>query len=56
MLKPPKSGHFTKDLFKNGKQASVFFNSLLNLVKFVSYESRDLFQLKNLATEFPDWR
>lgn len=56
MLKPPKPGHFEKSLFKNGKHASVFFNTLLNLVKFISHEGRDLFQLKNVATEYPDWR
>ena len=43
MLKPPKLGHFSKDLFKTGKHASIFFNTLLNLVKFISHEGRDLF-------------
>lgn len=51
LLKPAKPGHFTKDLFlANGKHAMIFFNMLLNLVKLVSFETRDMFQLKNIAT------
>lgn len=52
LLKPSKPGHFTKDLFlaSSGKHAMIFFNMLLNLVKLVSFENRDMFQLKNIAT------
>lgn len=33
----------------------IFFNCLINLNKFIAYETRDLFSLKHQLTEFPDY-
>ncbi len=35
--------------------AGVFFNALTNLNKFVAYEQRDPFMIKNELTENPDF-
>lgn len=33
----------------------IFFNCLVNLNKFIAYETRDLFAIKHQLTEFPDY-
>ena len=49
-------GHFSMDLIRGyGAQAGVFFNCLVNLNKFIAYETRDLFAIKHQLTEFPDY-
>jgi hypothetical protein len=56
MIKPEKEYQFTvKNLSVNRNYASIFFNSLLNLNKFLAYEARD----PNSKTEIdknPDYR
>lgn len=48
MIKPQKESHFTlQSLLENPHNATIFFNSLLNLNKFLNYEQRDLFNSKN---------
>lgn len=37
------------------QQVGIFFNSLVNLNKFIAYETRDLFAIKHQLTEFPDY-
>jgi len=49
-------GHFSMDLIRMYQaQAGVFFNCLVNLNKFIAYETRDLFAIKHQLTEFPDY-
>jgi len=57
MVKPGKTeGHFClQDLKKHKKQIGIFFNCLVNLNKFIAYETRDLFAIKHQLTEFPDY-
>jgi hypothetical protein len=44
MLKPEKEFQFTIDNFLNNRHYSaVFFNSLLNLNKFLAFEQKDPF-------------
>lgn len=33
----------------------MFFNCLVNLNKFIAFETRDLFAIKHQLTEFPDY-
>jgi len=49
MIKPtPTEGHFTlKQLKEYSAQVGIFFNSLVNLNKFIAYETRDLFAIKH---------
>jgi len=55
MIKPQKSMVFTRADFRKGKDlASVFFNSLVNLNKFIAFEQRDPFQYKNEVSETPN--
>lgn len=55
MIKPKKSMIFTRADFRKGKDlASVFFNSLVNLNKFIAFEQRDPFQYKNEVSETPN--
>ena len=56
MIKPAFEGHFYyADLLKYNAQIGIFFNCLVNLSKFLAYESRDLFAIKHQLTEFPDY-
>eukprot|EP00826_Nyctotherus_ovalis_P039723 TRINITY_DN3838_c0_g3_i1.p3 TRINITY_DN3838_c0_g3~~TRINITY_DN3838_c0_g3_i1.p3 ORF type:complete len:163 (-),score=53.91 TRINITY_DN3838_c0_g3_i1:174-662(-) len=56
---PEKEGNFTlADMKRKRNFASVFFNSLLSLNKFIDYEQRDVFAVKNEIAENPtfnDW-
>lgn len=56
MIKPAKNMVFTIADFKkktNKEQTSVFFNSLINLNKFIAFEQRDPFQQRNEMAETP---
>ena len=57
MIKPkPVEGHFTLAQLKVYQtQIGIFFNCLVNLNKFIAYETRDLFAIKHQLTEFPDY-
>lgn len=56
MIKPAHEGHFHYDeLLKYNSQVGIFFNSLVNLNKFLAFESRDLFAIRHQMTEFPDY-
>jgi len=49
-------GHFSLELLQEyNTQVGVFFNCLVNLNKFIAYETRDLFAIKHQITEFPDY-
>lgn len=49
MVKPkPIEGHFSLELMKQYQsQVGIFFNCLVNLNKFIAYETRDLFAIKH---------
>jgi hypothetical protein len=49
VFKPKKvEGHFAIELLRNySVQVGVFFNCLVNLNKFIAYETRDLFAIKH---------
>lgn len=48
MIKPGKEGHFGfQELRKYNIQVGIFFNCLVNLNKFIAYETRDLFAIKH---------
>ena len=48
MIKPAFEGHFTyEELKKYKSQIGIFFNSLVNLNKFIAFETRDLFAVKH---------
>lgn len=56
LVKPGYEGHFGYEELKRVKQQiGIFFNCLVNLNKFIAYETRDLFSLKHQLTEFPDY-
>ena len=57
MVKPEGvEGHFyLTHLKKFPAQIGIFFNCLVNLNKFIAYETRDLFAIKHQLTEFPDY-
>uniref|UniRef100_A0A7S3CIH8 EF-hand domain-containing protein n=1 Tax=Strombidium rassoulzadegani TaxID=1082188 RepID=A0A7S3CIH8_9SPIT len=56
LVKPSHEGHFSFEELRAVKQnVGIFFNCLVNLNKFIAYETRDLFQLKHQLTEFPDY-
>lgn len=56
LVKPSFEGHFGLEELKSVKTAvGIFFNCLVNLNKFIAYETRDLFSLKHQLTEFPDY-
>lgn len=49
-------GHFLYSKLKSyATQVGIFFNCLVNLNKFIAYETRDLFAIKHQLTEFPDY-
>ena len=48
LVKPSFEGHFRYGELKAvNKQIGLFFNCLVNLNKFIAYETRDLFSLKH---------
>jgi hypothetical protein len=48
MIKPKKEGHFSlNELKKYNIQIGIFFNCLVNLNKFIAFETRDLFAIKH---------
>mmetsp|Transcript_2460 Transcript_2460/g.3763 ORF Transcript_2460/g.3763 Transcript_2460/m.3763 type:complete len:121 (-) Transcript_2460:218-580(-) len=48
LVKPDFEGHFgVEELKKVRPNVGIFFNCLVNLNKFIAYETRDLFQLKH---------
>eukprot|EP01017_Pseudomicrothorax_dubius_P007160 TRINITY_DN12175_c0_g2_i1.p1 TRINITY_DN12175_c0_g2~~TRINITY_DN12175_c0_g2_i1.p1 ORF type:complete len:535 (-),score=141.47 TRINITY_DN12175_c0_g2_i1:61-1665(-) len=56
IFKPEKEIMFRVEHFRRQRTlAPIFFNIFTNLNKFVAYEQRDPFMLKNEATEFPDY-
>lgn len=57
MIMPGKEGNFTiQDLSKKKDYPSVFFNSLLNLNKFIDFEQRDIFAVKHEISANPDFK
>jgi serine/threonine-protein phosphatase 2A regulatory subunit B'' len=53
---PGVEGHFSYDHLKQWPgQIGIFFNCLVNLNKFIAYETRDLFSIKHQITELPDY-
>lgn len=56
LVKPSYEGHFPLQEMRQCKSnVGIFFNCLVNLNKFIAYETRDLFSLKHQITEFPDY-
>ncbi len=56
MVAPASANQFVLSDLKGKKAASaIFFNSLLNLNKFIAYEQRDPFTLKHDLSENPDF-
>ena len=56
MVMPKVLNQFCVTDLKDKKAASsIFFNSLLNLNKFIAYEQRDPFNLKHEQSENPDF-
>lgn len=48
MIQPAYEGHFTfEDVRKKSVIVGIFFNCLVNLNKFIAYETRDLFAIKH---------
>lgn len=48
MIRPRKEGHFAfTELRKYNANVGIFFNCLVNLNKFIAYETRDLFAIKH---------
>jgi serine/threonine-protein phosphatase 2A regulatory subunit B'' len=55
MLSPAAPGHFTlRDLRKTRQLAGTLFNILFNLGKFVAYETRDPFLMRQEKADDPD--
>ena len=53
---PAKEGYFRLSDFKrNRKQAGIFFSILLSLNKFLGYEQRDPFIIKQDQIDYPDY-
>jgi len=59
MIRPKCEGQYRLSDFKrNRKVAGTFFNCLLSLQKFLAFESKDPFSLKQDLQDFPgytDW-
>lgn len=56
MVNPSFEGHFELPELRNkSPMVSIFFNCLVNLNKFIAYETRDLFAIKHQNNEFPDY-
>lgn len=56
MIKPAHPNQFVmSDFTKNRLLSGVFFNSLVNLNKFIAYEQRDPFTMKHEQNENPDF-
>ena len=48
LVKPSYEGHFNLNEIKGLRPSiGIFFNCLVNLNKFIAYETRDLFSLKH---------
>lgn len=48
MIRPSKEGHFAfNEIKKFPGPVGIFFNCLVNLNKFIAYETRDLFAIKH---------
>jgi len=57
MFKPEKEYQFTlKCLLANKNIAGIFFNTLLNLNKFLAFERRDPFKKDDEDKNLPDFR
>ena len=55
MLSPATPGHFSlRDLRKTRQLAGTLFNILFNISKFVAYETRDPFLIRQEKTDDPD--
>lgn len=56
MINPKKEGNFTfEEIIKKKEVVGIFFNSLCNLTKFISYETWDMFAIKHQTNENPDF-
>jgi hypothetical protein len=58
MIKPERENQWTLECFlKNKSYASVFFNNLLNLNKFLTYEHRESINKTDIDknAEYSDW-
>jgi len=48
MINPKNEGNFSfEEVMKKKEVVGIFFNSLCNLTKFISYETRDMFAIKH---------
>jgi serine/threonine-protein phosphatase 2A regulatory subunit B'' len=55
MLSPSTPGHFSlRDLRKTRQLAGTLFNILFNISKFVAYETRDPFLIRQEKTDDPE--
>jgi hypothetical protein len=59
MIKPEREYQWTlKDFLTNKQFAAIFFNSLLNIHKFIAYETKDPYFSKNdleKSSDLSDW-
>ncbi|CAG9321413.1 unnamed protein product [Blepharisma stoltei] len=56
MINPKTQNQFTlSEIIAKKSISGVFFNCLVNLNKFIAYEQRDPFQIKNELNENPDF-
>jgi len=48
MISPLKEGNFSfEEIIRKKEIVGIFFNSLCNLTKFISFETRDMFAIKH---------
>lgn len=56
MISPSKEGNFSfEEIIRKKEIVGIFFNSLCNLTKFISFETRDMFAIKHQTNENPDF-
>ena len=56
MISPSKEGNFSfEEIMRKWEIVGIFFNSLCNLTKFISFETRDMFAIKHQLNENPDF-
>lgn len=56
MLAPEKEGTFTlRDLKRHRPLAGIFFNALFNLHKFIAFETRDPFTIRQVSLPEDAW-
>lgn len=56
MISPNKEGNFSfEEIMRKWEIVGIFFNSLCNLTKFISFETRDMFAIKHQLNENPDF-